>query len=283
MGYDLGGRTVVITGAASGIGAALARRLADKGATLRLIDRNADQLAAIAKELGNRVASHHVADVADKEFVAALPGEMADIDGKTRVDVLINNAGIAAMGRFDELELDEFERVLDINLHGVIRMTKAFLPCLQPQARIVNLSSLFGLIGPPGQVPYVTSKFGVRGFSDALRSELHPTGIKVVCVHPGGIRTSIATNAHIAGSIGRDDAQSATDAFGKFLKLSPDRAAQLIIRATEKGSPRLVIGSDAKFGDLLSRSMPVGYSSVLRALMGKMHRHVGSMPAPGRS
>ena len=277
MAYDLGGRTVVLTGAASGIGAALARDFAAHGCRLILIDRDRVALARMAVELGAAVAGAHAIDVGDRAAVAALPAKLIGEDGVRAVDILVNNAGIAAMDRFDQMSLDEFDTVMAINFGGTLAMTKAFLPHLGVDARIANLSSLFGLIAPPGQIPYAASKFAVRGFSEALRHELAETGIRVLSVHPGGIRTGIARNAAIARAIAPGTAQEATAAFGKFLRMNPERAARRIVRAIRKGQPRLLIGADARFGDLLARLFPSHYGSLLRWMMGDMRRHIGTM------
>jgi short-subunit dehydrogenase len=283
MRYDLAGRTVVLTGAASGIGAALAGNLAARGCRLALVDRDRTMLELAAAPLGAAVSSLHGVDVTDRAAVAALPAEILGSDGIAHVDILINNAGIAAMGRFDQLGLDEFDRVMAVNFGGVLAITKVFLPHLGPDARIANISSLFGLIAPPGQLPYVTSKFAVRGFTEALRHELAGTGIKVTAIHPGGVRTAIARNAEIAGAIDPNRAEAATAAFGKLLRMEPDRAAALIVRAVAKGKPRLLIGGDAVFGDLLARLAPARYGHVLRALMGGMREHVGTMTRGGEA
>lgn len=277
MAYNLAGRTVVLTGAASGIGAALAREFAAHGCRLILIDRDHAALNRIAEELGAAVSGLHALDVSDRAAVAALPAAIIGQGGVRQVDILVNNAGIAAMGRFDQISLDEFDAVMAINFGGTLAMTKAFLPHLGAQARIANLSSLFGIIAPPGQVPYAASKFAVRGFSEALRHELAETGIRVLSVHPGGIRTGIARNAAIARAIAPETAQDATAAFGKFLRMSPERAARRIVRAIRKGQPRLLIGADARFGDLLARLTPSHYGNLLRWMMGDMRRHVGAM------
>ncbi|HMN52741.1 MAG TPA: SDR family NAD(P)-dependent oxidoreductase [Sphingopyxis sp.] len=283
MRYDLAGRTVVLTGAASGIGAALAGHLAAHGCRLVLVGRDRTMLELAAAPLGPAVSSLHGVDVTDRAAIAGLPAEIVGSGAVPHIDVLINNAGIAAMGRFDQLSLDEFDRVMAVNFGGVLAMTKAFLPHLGPDARIANISSLFGLIAPPGQLPYVTSKFAVRGFTEALRHELAGTGIKVTAIHPGGVRTAIARNAEIAGAIDPGRAQAATAAFGKLLRMEPDRAAALIVRAVEKGKPRLLIGGDAVFGDLLARLAPARYGHVLRPLMGGMREHVGSMVRGGQA
>lgn len=275
MAYRFAGRTAVVTGAASGMGASLARQLADLGCNLALADRDEKGLQAVAGKLSGVKVTTHPLDVSDRAAVAALPDAVMDAHGQ--VDILINNAGIAAMGRFDQTSLETFDKVMAINFGGTIAMTKAFLPYLSRDGRIANLSSLFGLIAPPGQVPYVASKFAVRGFSEALRLELAGTGIKVTSVHPGGIRTAIAKNAVVADGISDASAKAGKDAFGKFLRMSADKAASKIIAAVAAGKPRLLIGSDAKFGDMLARSMPATYGRVLLASMGGMKKHVGQM------
>src|SRR4051794_26549034 len=198
--FAFAGRTCVITGAASGIGAALTLDLAKRRARLALIDRDAEGLARVAelaREIGAQDVSTHVVDLSDGGDRLDLAAEVAERHGGA--DLLVNNAGVALTGTFDEVSLADFDWLMEINLHAVIRMTKAFLPQLmsRPGAHVVNISSLFGLIAPPTQVAYVTSKYGVRGFSEALRHELAGT-VGVTVVHPGGIRTNIATSARLS-------------------------------------------------------------------------------------
>jgi short-subunit dehydrogenase len=200
--FAFSGRTCVLTGAASGIGAALALDLAKRRAVLALIDKDAEGLervAALARDVGAREVTTYVIDLSDRGDRLDLAAEIASRHGGA--DLLINNAGVALTGTFEQNSMADFDWLLEINLHAVIRMTKAFLPQLlaRPGSHVVNISSLFGLIAPPGQVAYATSKFGVRGFTDALRNELGPRGVGVTVVHPGGIRTNIATNARISG------------------------------------------------------------------------------------
>ncbi|HEV2130542.1 MAG TPA: SDR family NAD(P)-dependent oxidoreductase, partial [Longimicrobiaceae bacterium] len=187
----------VVTGAASGIGRAMALALAARGCHLALVDRNAESLeetARQAEERGVRV-SWHPLDVTDGDAISALPGAVLAQHG--RVTILLNNAGVTLIGRFEEVTLEEFRWLLEVNFFAVVALTGAFLPILlrQEQAQIVNVSSLFGIIAPAEQTAYSASKFAVRGFSEALRHELEGSPVGVTVVHPGGVRTAIATSA----------------------------------------------------------------------------------------
>ncbi len=193
-------KTAVVTGAAGGIGRAIAVSLSRRGCNLALADVNEAGLAETARLAsggGLRISGHRL-DVADRAAVAAFPNiVLADHPG---VDVLVNNAGVALGGTFEQVSPEDFEWLFDINFWGVVRMTRAFLPLLKrsDKARIVNLSSIFGIVAPPGQTAYSASKFAVRGFSNALGHELAGTQVGVTVVHPGGVATSIADNARIA-------------------------------------------------------------------------------------
>jgi len=264
--FAFAGRTCVLTGAAGGIGAALALALAERRAVLALIDKDAaglDRVAAMARELGAREVTTYVIDLSDRGDRLELAAEIASRHGGA--DLLINNAGVALTGTFEQNSMVDFDWLLEINLHAVIRMTKAFLPQLlaRPGSHVVNISSLFGLIAPPGQVAYATSKFGVRGFTDALRNELGPRGVGVTVVHPGGIRTNIATNARISGP--DPDGEQAAQA-RKFtetaLTMPPEEAARQIVAAIQSRRPRLVITREAKAADWLSRLTPTRYWTI---------------------
>jgi len=278
VGFEVKGGVAVITGAASGIGAELARQLAAKGCDLALADRNAEALAAVAAEArakGVKV-SEHVLDVADKAALAALPAAVLAEHG--RVTLLINNAGVALMGRFDQAPLADFEWLMDINFWGPVRLTHAFLPVLlkQPKAHVVNLSSVFGLCAPPGQAPYVASKFAVRGFSEAVRHELDGTNVGLTVVHPGGVRTNIANSARIPSTIDQGLGREATQAFNTMLRTSAASAAATIIRGIERQSPRVLIGPDAKAIDIVQRLMPARYWSLMKSQMGGMKKYIGT-------
>ncbi|QGY02734.1 SDR family NAD(P)-dependent oxidoreductase [Methylobacterium mesophilicum SR1.6/6] len=276
--FQLAGAVALITGAASGIGAALTTGLAARGCSLLLVDRDSIGLEAVASQARSRgiAIETRVIDLVDADAIRALPEWAQDRFG--RLDILINNAGVALGGRFDETHLEDFEWLMDINLRAVVRMCHAFLPMLRarPAAQIVNLSSLFGLIAPPGQVAYCTSKFGVRGFSEALRHEYAGTGLGVTVVHPGGVATAISRNARgrrppsdpEAAKRAAVEDEKAREAFGKLLTLAPADAAAAIIRGIETRAPRVVIGKDARNAALIQRLMPAGYWNMIVRLSG---------------
>jgi short-subunit dehydrogenase len=264
--FNLSGGVAVVTGAASGIGAALARGLAAKGCSLALADRDAAGLAksaAAAREKGVKV-SEHVLDVSDANAITAIPEQVVAQHG--RINVLINNAGVALGGTFAQTDLADFEWLMNINFYGVVRMTHAFLPFLQREqkAQVVNISSVFGIIAPPGQTAYCASKFGVRGFSESLRHELVDTGIGVTVVHPGGIATNIAENARNPKGLNSDEVERRRQRAKQVLTLSPDIAAATIIDGIETRAWRVLIGSDAKKIALLQRLFPVRYWKIIR-------------------
>ena len=195
--FAFAGRTCVITGAASGIGRALTLDLARRRALLALVDRDAEgleQVATLARELGAKDVSTYVVDLADGGDRLDLAAAVAERHGGA--DLLVNNAGVALSGTFDQVSMKDFDWLLEINLHAVIRTTKAFLPQLlsRPGAHVVNISSLFGLVAPPTQVAYVTSKYGVRGLTKVAALELGHDGIRVNSVHPGGVLTDMVKN-----------------------------------------------------------------------------------------
>lgn len=269
MKFQLKGSVAVITGAAQGIGAALALELARRGCHLALADRDAARLAHTAdaaRRLGVRVSEHAI-DIANAAAVAELPKSVLAEHG--HASILVNNAGVALMGNVDQLQLEDFEWLFNINFWGVVRTTKAFLPVLrrEPQAHLVNISSVFGLISPAGQAPYCASKFAVRGFTDVLRHELEGTNITVSVVHPGGIRTQIAHNSRRAASFDEKQAKQLADKFVQEGMTSPEQAAQRIVKGIEQREPRILIGPDARLMDWLSRLMPIAYWPVIRKLM----------------
>jgi short-subunit dehydrogenase len=277
--FTFRGRTAVVTGAASGIGEQVAHALARRGTTLVLLDRDAERLRAVASEIRflNRdiEVGTIIVDLGDAtalELVAE--GVRA---AHPRVDLLVNNAGVALAGLFDQMSLEEFEWLVDINLRAPIRLTHHLLPVLlaAPNAHVVNVSSIFGLIAPPGQTAYCTSKFGLRGFSEALRYELRPHGIGVTTVHPGGIRTAIARNARAATGLPEEDAAAARSSFDRMLRIPSERAAELIVRAVERRRARLLIGASARIPDLAARIAPVGHSLAFRPILARAPGSLG--------
>jgi len=262
MSWSLRNGVAVVTGAAHGIGRALALKLAQEGMSLALVDRDSaalDEAAAAIDSHGPGTVSTHVVDIADAGAVAALPEWVLDRHG--RVTLLVNNAGVALMGSFDEVSLADIEWVMGINFWGVVRTTKAFMPILksQPAAHIVNLSSVFGIIGPVGQCAYSASKFAVRGFSEVLRHELAGTNVSVSVVHPGGIATQIAAHARVSDAIDPATAKAAVDGFKRVARTSPTAAAERILRGIRTREKRILIGTDARLIDIVQRMFPVGY------------------------
>ena len=268
------GSAAAVTGAASGIGRALALELAARGADLALADRDEAGLASVAAEIGTRqkVTTHRV-DVGEPADIAAFA--QAAVAAHPSLNILINNAGVALMGAFDEIEQSQMDWLMNINFWGTVHATRAFLPHLatRGEAHIVNLSSIFGIIGPPGQTAYCASKFAVRGFSESLRHELQMTKspVRLSVVHPGGVATNIARNAR-SGSLITDNARraEAIDRFDRIAKKSPGAAAARIIEGIERNEPRILIGSDARFMDLLQRFRPTAYWAVLARRVEKM-------------
>jgi short-subunit dehydrogenase len=270
MKFALQGGVAVVTGAAQGIGAALALELAGRGCDLALVDCAAEALAhtaSSARALGVRVSEHRL-DIANAAAVAALPDVVLAQHG--RVSLLVNNAGVAMMGDVEQLTPADFEWLFDINFWGVVRTTMAFLPLLrrEPHAHLVNLSSVFGLIAPPGQAPYCASKFAVRGFTDALRHELEGSNVTVSVVHPGGIRTGIAHRARRAAGFDAELGQQLADRFVREVRTTPEQAARRIVAGIERCEARILIGPDARIIDWLSRLAPLGYWPLLRKPLG---------------
>jgi NADP-dependent 3-hydroxy acid dehydrogenase YdfG len=212
-------------------------------------------------------ATAHRLDVADRAAVAAFPQEV--LAAHKRVDLLMNNAGVALGGTFEQVSEADFDWLMEINFHGVVRMTRAFLPLLHDSddARIVNVSSIFGIITPPGQAAYSASKFAVRGFSNVLRHELEGSTVGVSVVHPGGIATSIAKNARIPEGAAADEVARGRRSMQKMLRMPPEKAGEIIVRGIEKRQARILVGGDAKAAAFLERLAPVGYWNLLKKAM----------------
>ncbi len=264
MTFPLRGAVAVLTGAAGGIGAALALSLARRGCALALADIDEDGLrvvAAAAEAQGVKTSQHRL-DVADPSQIAALPEAVLAAHG--RVSLLVNNAGVAVGGTFEQIPEADFDWLMAINFQGTVRMTRAFLPILrrEPTAHIVNLSSVLGLIAVPGQVAYAASKFAVRGFSEALRHELLGSPISLTVVHPGGVKTGIAINARHNG-LSNAETEALAKNYERLLRLGPDIAAETIAKAIERREKRLLIGQDAKRASLIQRLFPASYWSII--------------------
>ena len=272
---QINGSAAAVTGASSGIGRALALELAARGCDLALADRDEAGLQSVAAEIAKahqRKVSTHRVDVGEPEQIA----EFATAAGAAhpKLNIVINNAGVALLGQFNEIEQTQMEWLFNINFWGTVHGTRAFLPILakQPEAHIVNLSSIFGIIAPPGQTAYSAAKFAVRGFSESLRHELAmaDSPVRLSVVHPGGVATSIVRNSRTGTGV-TDNARRAQsiDRFDAVAKTTPPAAAQRIILGIEKNQPRILIGNDAWFMDLLQRFKPATYWAVLAKRLEK--------------
>lgn len=257
---SLAGKVVVITGAGSGIGRALAVELARRGARLALSDIDVDGLEATAvrcEAAGAEVRTDRL-DVTERAAVAAYAGEVRARFGV--VHQVYGNAGIAFYGEVEHESFKDIERVLDVNFWGVVNVAKAFLPSLieSGDGHLVTVSSLFGLITFPGQSAYNASKFAVRGFTEALRQEMLVAGhpVHVTCVHPGGIRTAVARNAAVGP--GLDQAAVARTFDRRLAFHSPEMAARVIVEGVRRRRARVVVGAEAKALERLGRITPVG-------------------------
>lgn len=267
LSQTFSGKICVITGAGSGIGRALAVALNNCGAHLAISDIDDAGLAQTAAMIGE---SNHVMagplDVADADAIAVYANDVKQAMGNA--DYIFNVAGIARVGTFDETPLSSFETVMDVNFYGVVRMSKAFLPQLkETRGGLVNISSIFGIIGFPGQAEYCAAKFGVRGFSETLAIELEPHGVSVTSVHPGGVATNIARNAKVDAMPPHGKSRDVMDEeFDKAAITSADEAAQIILTGTAKKKRRVIVGKDAKMVQLIARLFPSRYFNILRKL-----------------
>jgi short-subunit dehydrogenase len=261
---DLSGKVAVVTGAANGIGRALAIGLRNKGCRVALVDIDGDGLERLRVELQARPGevSTHVADVADRERMRTLPDEVVAAHGA--VHVLVNNAGVSYEGPFPQTPLEDWDHVIGVNLMGVIHGCHFFMRHLAKadRAHIVNLSSLLGIVAMPGQAAYSATKFAVRGLSEALWEELRATSVGLTVVHPGAVDTGILRRAK------GDDPEllQRLDRWYAKHAIRPERASKAIIRAIEKGTPRLLIAPETTFADSVKRLMPVWSSKLIADL-----------------
>lgn len=263
---------IVITGAASGIGRATARRLGnEKIGGLALSDVNETELNETARMLENSgiAVSTHVVNVADKAAVEAFAAAVIFHHG--RVTHLLNNAGVSLFGDFEEISDEDFEWLMNINFWGVVNGTRAFLPILREQksAQILNVSSVFGFVGIPGNAAYCASKFAVCGFTESLRHELAGTSVTVSSIHPGGIKTNIANFGRLGAKANQAEKSATTAAFNtEMTKSTPEQAAETIVRGMKSRSPRILIGADARIVSWVYRIFPQNYLKVLDLLSG---------------
>ena len=262
-------RVAVVTGANGGIGAATCLALAEAGAHVALVDIRTDGMAETIDRIHQhgRTTSVHQLDVRDREALEALPDAVIAAHGA--VHILVNNAGVTATAAFAEQSEEDFDWVLDINLHAVVRGTRTFLPHLfrADEGHIVNISSIFGIVGIPAQVAYCTSKFAVRGFTEALAEELKGTSVGTTVVHPGGINTGIVTHSRTNHP---DEKQSIEEFFRKNT-VHPDVVGHKIVRAILRGQDRIMVTAEAHVLDWLKRLLPtwgnrMGVQAITRAM-----------------
>ncbi len=261
-------RVAVVTGAASGIGRALALDLAGRGAHLAISDideTGLEETRAKAEASGTRVTAERL-DVADRDAFQAHAEQVMRDHGK--VNLVINNAGVAVGATISELSHEDLRWLMGINYWGVVHGTQLFLPHLKASGdgHVVNISSVFGMIAVPGQAAYHSAKFAVRGFTECLRQELEieASGVSATSVHPGGIRTNIARNARLSGELpGNASRDELNEQFERAARTTPERAAEIILRGVEKNKRRVLIGPEAYVIDWVQRLFPTGYQRLL--------------------
>jgi NADP-dependent 3-hydroxy acid dehydrogenase YdfG len=268
----ISGRTVVITGAASGIGRALAQRLSSHSCPVAIADVDERGLKETEASL-HGPSLLRVLDVRDAEAQRDFAGEVREWAPKP-IGAVFNNAGVAlATSVLDAIPEDD-NWLWDINFHGVVNGTRAFLPILveQDEGAIVNTSSVYGLVGMPNQSAYCSAKFAVRGFTDSLRQELRGTGVTAINVHPGGVNTNIVRNARFRPDPNGPTQEQVAQEFAAITMTQPDKAAEIIHRGVEAGKARILVGPDAYMFDALARIAPTRYFDVLARFESRLRR-----------
>lgn len=260
---NLKGKVAVVTGTGSGIGKATAILLAKEGCDVAISDINKKELEdtrQTIEALGTKVHAR-VLDVADKKAFHDYANDVAEYFGK--VNLIINNAGVAVSATLEETSYEDFEWLMNINFWGMVYGTKAFMPHLKKagEGHIVNISSIFGFMAPAGTGAYNSSKFAIRGFNETLRMELdiEDCGVSLSSVHPGGIRTNIARDARMDEKTLSDMGMTKEEAASRFAQITlttPDKAALTIVNGIKKNKMRILIGPDAVAVDWMTRLMP---------------------------
>jgi NAD(P)-dependent dehydrogenase (short-subunit alcohol dehydrogenase family) len=273
------GKTAVVTGAGSGIGRALALDLANRGARLAISDINLANVEETAKlcEKAGATAHAYELDVANRDAVLAHATEVVGEFGA--VNLVVNNAGVGLMANVLDMSWEDLDWLMGVNFWGVIHGTKAFLPHLiaSGNGHLVNISSVFGFVGVPSQSAYNAAKFGVRGFTEALRQEMliagHPVGVS--CVHPGGIKTNIARDARSALPETEEEREEQAARFARTARTTPEQAARTILRGVDRKKPRILIGPDAYVFDAIPRILGAGYQRITASAIKKMGPRLG--------
>jgi len=279
MNNDLTNSVIAITGAGSGVGRCLALECAKRGSSVAISDIDLTSLKLTVAQIEARYPHTqvllHELDIANKEAVFQWADDVVAHFGK--VNVIINNAGVGLSATVESTTYKDFEWLMNINFWGAVHGCKGFLPHLKKSSwgHIVNVSSLFGLVGTPNTSAYNSAKFALRGFSESLRIELimSKSKVDVSCVHPGGIKTNIANNSRDGGEkVGLDarisEQQRKINFNEKMAKTTPELAAQKIVKGIIKKQPRILVGTDAKMLDILQRFLPVKYQSVVARVFG---------------
>ncbi len=262
-------KVCVVTGAASGIGRATAVRLAQAGAAVAISDIDADGLEETRRMIDGATTNRLLVDrldVSDGDAIIAYAETVRQSLGDA--DYLFNIAGLTRVGVFEDTPLSSYEKIMDVNYWGVVRMTKAFLPQLiETRGGLVNISSIFGMIGFAGQAHYCASKFAVRGFSETIAQELAGKGVRVTSVHPGGVATGIARNAVVDAmppEVG--DKAEIESRFNKAAITSPERAADIILSGAARGKRQVLVGPDARIISFVQRLFPESYAGIIARL-----------------
>ena len=280
------GAAAAVTGAASGIGRALTLELAARGCDLALADRDEAGLQAVAAEIAKanpRKVSVHRVDVAEPAEIEAFAANATA--AHPGLNIVINNAGVALLGQFHEIDQSQMEWLFNINFWGVVHSTRAFLPQLatRPEAHIVNISSIYGIVAPPGNTAYGAAKFAVRGFSESLRHELQMASspVRLSVVHPGGVSTNIVRNMRTGIGVNDNERRAQViEWFDQFAGTTTKDAALRIIKGIEKNQPRILIGNDARFMDLLQRFRPAAYWRVMARRSERMLKKAEKAKTP---
>ena len=262
-------KVAAITGAGSGIGRATALMLAEQGCHLALSDVDEKGLLETASQVSGVRCTHHIVDVADREAVYAWANQVFQEHG--RINIIMNNAGVGLGDTVEQMKYEDFEWLMNINFWGVVYGTKAFLPYLKQsgEGHIINVSSVFGLIGVPTQSAYNAAKFAVRGFTESLREELEieDACVSATSIHPGGIKTNIARNSRLGdGSSISGQVQTAEEVarqFDKVARTTPKEAARIILEGVRKNRARVLVGFDAHLIDSMQRLLPTTYQKLL--------------------
>ncbi len=269
MTHYFEGKSAAVTGAGDGIGRALAMQLNAEGCALWLCDISDERLQATYSQLDAQSAPVHlrVVDCGDKQAIDAWVDEISQ--HTQAIDAVFNNAGVAYSALFEDATEDNYQWLMGVNFWGVVWSSRAFLPLLTraPVGHLVNVSSIFGMVGIATQSAYNAAKFAVRGFTESLVAEYYDTSIRVSCVHPGGIATNIARRARADGQDAWATPEQRDEQFKQYASTTPQQAAAVILKGVAQSKPQILIGRDAKLMHLFARLFPVRYHALTRRFL----------------